>query len=65
MGWKMFRALRFTSESVMALEEDAVEQVSVAVMTDCDAFGQQEFVCLLCVCFTPGPDENPLLWDVH
>ena len=58
-------ALRFTSSSVVSLEEAAVEQVSsVAVVTDCDAcFGQQECVC--CVCFTPGPDENPLLWDIH
>ena len=47
-------ALRFTSASVVALEEDAVEHVSVAVTTDCDACGHRE-----CVRFTLGPDENP------
>ena len=61
---KTLTALRFTSVSVVALEEAAVEQVSVAVPTDCDACcGQQERVWL--ACFTPGPDENPQLWDIH
>ena len=43
------------------LVDVAVEQVSVAAATECDAcFGQQE-----CVGFTLGPDENPLFWDIH
>ena len=33
-------------------------------MTECDACGQQECVWLH-VCFTPGPDENPLVQDLH
>ena len=37
VGSKTLTALRFTSASVVALEEVAVEQVSVAVATDCDA----------------------------
>ena len=58
---KSLTALIFTSVSVVALEDDAVEKVSVAVVTDCDACcGQRE-----CLCFTPGPDETPLLWDIH
>ena len=56
MGSKMSIALRFTSTSVAALDEDAVEHVSVAVVTDCDAFGHRE-----CVRFILGPDENPQL----
>ena len=43
MGWKTFTALRFTSANVVALDEDdAVVQVSVAVVTEFDACGQQE-----------------------
>ena len=57
--------LRSMSANVVALEEDnAVVQVSVAVVTECDACGQQECVWLH-VCFTPGPDENPLVQDLH
>ena len=42
---KTLMALRFTSASVVLLEDVAVEQVSVAVVTDCDACcGQQECV---------------------
>ena len=62
---KTLTALRFTlARSVAVLYEDAVVQVSSAVAKDCDALGQQESICLW-VCFTPGPDENPLLGQVH
>ena len=64
VGSKTLTALRFTSASVVVLEEVAVEQVSVAVVTECEACcGQQE--CVWFACFTPDPDENPQLWDIH
>ena len=50
----MFTALTFTSATVVALEREAVEQVSM----DGDASGQRE--CVVLVTFTPGPEENPL-----
>ena len=58
-------ALRSTSANVVALDEDdTVVQVSVAVVTEFVALGQQECAWLH-VCFTPGPDENPLVLDLH
>ena len=59
-------ALRSTSAKVVSLDEaDAVVQVSaVAVATEFNALGQQECGWLL-GCFTPGPDENPLVRYLH